>query len=80
MVFAEQGSQSITENSGLQDQEGFLSVGLAVVQSFDRTRKVPRAAISMSAVETCLKEVCQAAVSSCGKLPFPCCCKVDIER
>lgn len=41
-------------------------VGVAVIQTYDRRRKVPRSDISISAFETCLRKVVTAAKAHSG--------------
>lgn len=41
-------------------------VGVAVIQTYSRRRKIPRSDISMSAFETCLRKVVTAAKANSG--------------
>lgn len=51
---------------GDDDMEASRFVGLAVIQTYDRRRKVPRSDISISAFETCLRKVVAAAKTHSG--------------
>ncbi|KAG0627932.1 hypothetical protein M758_2G239400 [Ceratodon purpureus] len=46
-------------------------VGVAVIQTYDRRRKIPRSDISMSAFETCLRKVVTAAKAHSASVHVP---------
>lgn len=63
------GSVSGTDATDVVANAGTLRfVGVAVIQTYDRRRKVPRSDISMSAFETCLRKVVTAAKAHSGTL------------
>ncbi|KAJ7535791.1 hypothetical protein O6H91_12G046000 [Diphasiastrum complanatum] len=57
--------------STAQSAENHLLVSLAVVQTYDHRRKVPRSSMSLAAFESCLKKVCASAIKHSGSVHFP---------
>lgn len=51
---------------GDDNKEASKFVGLAMIQTYDGRRKVPRSDISISAFETCLRKVVDAAKTHSG--------------
>ena len=59
-------SVSGTDATAVAGAGALRFVGVAVIQTYDRRRKVPRSDISMSAFETCLRKVVTAAKEHSG--------------
>jgi len=53
-----------------QSLDAFLWVPLAIVQSYNPRRKVPRSEISMPDLELCLSKAAFSAAQHSGSVPF----------